>query len=543
MHQTMKPDFDAIVIGGGFGGTRMLYLLRENGFKVRGIERHQGLGGVWHANRYPGARCDSPQPFYQIHDETLVGGWTFSERFPDHHEMREYFRYVDSKWNVSKDFDFGVAVVQASFERDLVWTICLSDGRRMTTRWFIPAVGVASRPSLPEIKGIDQFQGELHHTGDWPLSEVPLQGKRVAVIGTGASGAQVVARIAPEVESLTVYQRTPVVVIPASPESSQDSNPHAVPLTPDETRAAFQRSATSFSGVDYSFQDPESVAIGSPLRDIFNMRLYREGSLGLVWGNFSDIFTNREANKQLYVFWATQTRAKIRDPVKKEILAPSKQPYPIGIKRACFVDNYYESFNRPNVDVVDIREAPLTAITKTGIQRGPSHREFDVIICATGFESQTSGITRLNITGRHGVPLAEAWKTRVTSYLGMTVPGFPNMFYLFGPQGPTVKVNVPTTVECQAQWILSFLKVLRASGVNCCEPTRSAAHEWQEELKRHWEDSLYLGTALWEARNSSDQPEPLWIQGIQKYRQFLQKTQARNFRGFVELRQRDSSVL
>lgn len=216
--------------------------MRENGFNVRGIERYNGLGGVWYANRYPGARCDSPQPFYQIQDETLASDWTFSERFPEHSEIRDYFQYIDSKWNVSKDFDFSATVVQASFNEDFLWSVSLSDGRCLTARWFMPAVGFASIASLPAIRGIHQFQGELHHTGTWPLSGVSLKDKRVAVLGTGASGAKVVARIAPDVKRLTIYQRTPVVVIPVSPESDKFSNPHAASLTPEGTRAAFRRS-------------------------------------------------------------------------------------------------------------------------------------------------------------------------------------------------------------------------------------------------------------------------------------------------------------
>jgi cation diffusion facilitator CzcD-associated flavoprotein CzcO len=487
--------------------------LRENGFNVRGIERYNGLGGVWYANRYPGARCDSPQPFYQIQDETLADGWTFSERFPENGEIRQYFEYVDSKWNVSKDFEFGATVVQASFNEDCLWSVSLSDGGCLTARWFIPAVGFASSPSLPAIKGIDLFQGELHHTGSWPFPGVSLKHKRVAVIGTGASGAQVVASIAPEVESMTIYQRTPAVVIPASPESDKFSNPCAASLTPEGTRAAFRRSPRSFSGLDYSFRDPESVAIGSPLRDIMSMHLYKEGGLGLIWGNFSDVLANREANEQLYSSWANMTRAKIRDPIKRDILVPRTLPYPIGIKRACFVDNYYESFNRPNVSVVDIRKEGLPNITKKGIQSGPTNREFDTIICATGFNSLSAGITKLNIVGKHGVHLTDVWKTRIISYLGMAVPGFPNMFYLFGPQGPTVKVNVPTTVECQAQWILSILKGLRESHIDCCEPTLSASQSWVEKLNQQWSNSLYMKANIWEARSSSDKSEPLWYVG------------------------------
>ncbi|RAK78149.1 flavin-containing monooxygenase [Aspergillus fijiensis CBS 313.89] len=406
-----------------------------------------------------------------------------SERFPDHNEMRAYFQYVDRKWHVSQDYDFGVGVEGAAFQEDgLLWSISLSDGRCVTARFFIPAVGFASTPTLPKIPGIESFQGPLRHTADWPHSGLDVAGKRVAVIGTGASGAQVVARIAPQVQSLTVYQRTPVVAIPASPESAKDANLRtATPLTPDGSRAAFQRTMTSFSGLDYCFQDAASAAVGSPLRDLFNRQFYKEGSRALVWSNFTD--------------------------------------------------------------VVDVREAPLTEITPTGIRSGKTHVEYDVIVCATGFQSNSAGIARLNITGSRGVPLTEVWKHRVCSYLGMTVPGFPNMFYLFGPQGPTVKVNLPTAIECQAQWILAFLKALRTARVTGCEPTLAAAQAWQEELRAHWKDTLYAKTTTWEARNASNQPEPLWIRGIHRYNEALQASQALSFRGFTELQPKRTSVL
>jgi cation diffusion facilitator CzcD-associated flavoprotein CzcO len=363
---------------------------------------------------------------------------------------------------------------------------------------------------MPTIKGIDRFQGELHHTGRWPLSEVSLKDKRVAVLGTGASGAQVIASIAPVVKSLTVYQRTPAVVIPNSPESDKFSNPHIASLTPEETCAVFRRSPKSFSGLDYFFKDSESVPIGSPLRDILNRQLYKAGSLSLILENFTDVLANKEANEQLYWSWANLTRAKITDPIKRDVLVPRILPYPIGVKRPLLVDNYYESFNRPNVNVVDTRKERLTRITSKGIQSGSTEREFDVIICATGFEPLSAGLLKLNITGKRSVHLTDVWNPRVISYLGMAIPGFPNMFYLWGPQGPTVKVNVPTTIECQAQWILSILKGLRESRIDCCEATQSASQGWVEKLHQQWDDSLYKKADVWEARSSADEPEPLW---------------------------------
>ncbi|KAJ5640863.1 hypothetical protein N7528_000488 [Penicillium herquei] len=538
-----SPQFDAIVVGAGFSGIRMLYLfvpwsdfvLRENGFNVRGIERYQGLGGVWYSNRYPGARCDSPQPFYQIHDPALASDWNFSERFPEHDELRRYFQHVESKWNVRKDFDFGVSVIQASFSEDLLWSVHLSDGRCLTTRWFIPAVGLASMPSMPDIKGIDQFQKELYHTANWPLSEVSCKDKRVAVLGTGPSAAQVISSIASEVTSLTVYQRTPVVAVPQSPDPDGTASPHLSPLTTEETRAAFKRSPTSASGLDYSLRDPQSVKVGSPLRDIINNHLYKEGSVGFLFGAFADVFDDKEANEQVFSIWSQLTRAKISDPVKANILVPPKLPFPILTKRPCFVDNYYESLNMPNVEVVDINKEPLIEITTEGIQSGSIHRDFDLIVCATGFEPPSSAILKLNIIGKDGLKLADVWNPHIKSYMGMAVPGFPNMFYLFGPQSATVRINVPTAIECQSQWILSILKGLRDAGIECCEPSQSAAQSWVAKLNRRWDDSLYSDIDGWETRGITQRPEPFWIQGIQKYNAFIQQCRAPDFRGFVKV--------
>ncbi|KAJ5731844.1 hypothetical protein N7493_003325 [Penicillium malachiteum] len=485
---TSSPLFDAIVVGAGFSGIRMLCLLRENGFNVRGIECSQGLGGVWHTNRYPGARCDSPQPFYQIHDDVLASEWAFSERFPGHEELWRYFQYVESKRNVEKDFDFGVSVVQASFNEYLLWSSRLSDRRCLTTRWFIPAVGLASMPSMPEIKGIDQFQKELYHTANWPLSGISCKDKRVAVLGTGPSAARMISNIASEVKSLTIYQRTPVVVVSQSADPDGTASPHISPLTAEGARAAFKRSPTSASGFEYSLQDPQSLA-----------------------------------------------RAKISDPAKADILVPSKLPYPILTKRPCFMDYYYESLNRPNVELVDVNKEALVEITTNGIQSGTIHRDFDLFVCATGFEAPSSAILKLNITGKDGLNLADAWNPHIKSYMGMAVPGFPNMFYLFGPQSATVRINVPTAIECQAQWILSILKGLRDSGIKCCEPSQSAARSWVAILNSMWDDSLYSEINGWETRGVTQKPEPLWVQGIQKYNEHTQQCRAPEFRGFVEV--------
>ncbi|CAG8131255.1 unnamed protein product [Penicillium olsonii] len=539
----MQYYYDAIVVGAGFAGIRSLQRLRNDGFSVRGIERSSSLGGAWVTNGYPGARCDSPAPFYQIMDETLGSDWQWSENFAKRPEIIDYFNYVDSKLNISKDYDFEVAVTKAEFDETIgMWQVSVSDGRLLRAKWLILGVGFSSKPYVPNIEGLQrsegqQFGGQIYHSGAWPSSGIDVKGKRVAIIGTGTSGCQIVREIGPSVGSLTVYQRSPVVALPLSPKRSMCRD-HEMQITSKERLFAAQ-SLSTFTGLDHAFLDPTAVPLDSPMRQVYYNYLYEKGEWHILFSNFKDVWHSKSANDDLYSFWAKRTREKVVDTAKRDILVPSTPKYPIGVKRTCIIDNYYETFNLPTVDLVDVTENPLKEITKTGIQSGEVHRDFDIIILATGYHSLGGGILALDITGRNGMKLADAWENSFVSYLGMTVPGFPNMFYLNGPGAPNPRANAPTVIEHQVRWIMATLNYLRKSQIRTLEPTDVAAREWREEILKQWDASLYSLTISMQTRNHAcSSKEPLWVHGVDEYGTRLESCLPPALKGFTSQKQK-----
>lgn len=488
-------------------------------------------------------------PYYQILDESLASGWSWSERFPKQPEIRAYFNYIDQKLCISKCYDFNTTVISADFdERGAVWNISLSDGRVHQAQWFIAAVGFSSKLLIPNLKGADKFKGTIHHTGDWPRAGLDARNKRVAVIGTGTSAAQLIQEIAPSVTSLTVYQRSPAVAIPLLAEPSPGSDVNGPP-TKEENQVFARKSLNTYSGLDYTFS-PDGGQKEMLDRDEFYDYLYRKGGWHLLLSNWKGIWHDRRANADVYRFWSQKCRAKIQDPVKRELLVPLTSPTPIGVKRPCLIDNYYQTFNRQNVTLVDINQNPLQGITETGIQSSESHQQYDIIILATGFQSLASGILDMNITGRHGLRLADLWGTSANSYLGLTAPGFPNMFYLNGPAAPNPRANAPTVIEFQAQWLGTTLDNLRGARIKVFEPTATAAQEWREELTKQWRETLYPFALSMQTRNHlGDAHELYWyvyatvkernssadtrrVHGVNEYGSRLRRCQAPEFPGF-----------
>ncbi|KAJ6091165.1 FAD/NAD(P)-binding domain-containing protein [Penicillium canescens] len=540
----MQLYYDAIVVGAGFAGIRSVQRLRNDGFSVRGIERSSSLGGAWVTNGYPGARCDSPVPFYQIMDENLAGDWHWSERFPKRPEIIEYFNYVDSKLNISKDYDFEVEVTKAEFDATTtMWQVSVSDGRLLLVKWLILGVGFSSKPYMPSIEGLQQlegqgFEGQIYHSGAWPQSGVDVKGKRVAVVGTGTSSCQIVREIAPSVKSLTVYQRNPAVAFPLSPKG-HESPDDPIPLVGKESFFT-AKSLSTFTGLEHAFLNPAAVPGDSPVRHAYYEYLYEKGEWNILFSNFKDVWHDKRVNDDLYSFWAKQTRQKVEDAAKRDILIPAIAKYPIGTKRACVIDNYYETFNLPHVELVDVNQNPLREVTKTGIQSGEVHRDFDIIILATGYHSLAGGILALNITGRNGLKLEDAWANSSISYLGMTVPGFPNMFYLNGPGAPNARANAPTVIEHQLNWIVATLHYLRKTQIKMLEPTDVAAREWREEISKQWNATLYPLTISMQTRNHAcAAAEPTWAHGVHEYGARLELCLPPALQGFITQKRRD----
>lgn len=497
--------------GGGDGHDHEVDLvtsLRALGFSVRGFERNTGLGGVWLTNSYPGASADSNIPLYQIQDVNLLDGWTWRQVFPGYEEIRRYFAHVDSKWRISKDYEFNTEVIRASFrEQTATWQVTLDNGHSVQASWVIFAVGFASKTYTPPFIGMDLFRGAIYHTAKWPQESISWNGKRVAVIGTGASGVQVIHEIGPVVEALTVYQRTPNLALP------KVTTVHGKVDARSEATEAFRSTRETHSSFLFTFRDERTFDATSASRQAFYSSLYATGNFSPWMATYKDTWYDLTANMEAYAFWAERTRARIADPVKRDVLAPLAAPHPFLLKRPALEEHYFEIFNQENVDLVDAKQLPILEITATGIRSADGvHREFDVIVLATGFHSQAGGLTQIDITGTHGRKLSSEWQKGVRSYLGLAAPAFPNLFYLYGPQAPSIFINATSVIALQVAWLCVFLQFMRQSKITRCEVTSMAEASWRDKISKHWSKTLYPLVPSWYNRGdgTGSQVNPFW---------------------------------
>ena len=398
---------------------------------------------------------------------------------------------------MSKDVQFNTEVTAAQFDEDKhQWLVTCRDGSTIRTRWFINALGFASSRYLPPIKGLESFKGVCIHTSVWPHEGVDFKGKRVGVIGTGASGVQTIQEIGPEVGHLTVYQRTPNFAIPmrqTKVEKAQEDQLKA----DGYHEAAFKRIRTTFAAFDFDFEKKNTFDVTPEERRALYDKLWTEGGFRFWLANFQDLFYDQAANDEAYKYWCEQVRSRINDPKKKDLLAPLKAPHPWGTKRPCLEQTYYEVYNQPNVDLVDVSEFPIEEITSTGVRTREGHVELDILVIATGFDSVTGGLTQINVTGTDGVSIKDKWAAAVRSYLGMTVSNFPNMFYLYGPQAPTAFCNGPTCGEFQGEWIVQALLDMQKDNITRLEATKEAEEGWTQKVVDKWTNSLFPKAKSW----------------------------------------------
>lgn len=530
--------YDAVVVGAGFGGVSQLYQLRKAGFSVRGYERGTTIGGVWIQNTYPGARVDSETPLYQLWMEETCKDWTFTERFAGGPELREYFAYAETKLDVCKDFSFETNVAKAYWDDDeRIWTVT-TDGKDADTvhcKYFILATGFASKRSYPRIGELSKFKGNAFHTANWP-KDFDVTGKRVAVVGTGASGVQVVQEIGSIVKELTVFQRTPNTAVPMrqakADQEYQRKNVDALP-------ALFKKlKEESNSGFNYG-RDPRNASDCTPeeVRAVFE-RCWQGGGFRFWEGNFEDIILDPKSNKLAYDFWKEKVHERVKDPRKQQLLAPDEQLHPIFTKRPSLEQRYYEVFNQDNVDIVDLRKTPVTEVTATGLRTTEKNFEFDVIIYATGFDAVTGGFLQIDLRGANGLTLREAWADGTYTYLGMTIAGFPNLFFLYGPQGPSSFCNGPTCCSIQSEWISKAIEY--SSNINkAIVPTEEAQQRWKKLVNDGVNktllplaDSWYMGVG----RDGFKTKECLvYVYGTSNYVKDIKKESGAGYPNFVNV--------
>jgi cyclohexanone monooxygenase len=527
---------DALIIGAGFSGLYQLHRLRQRGFKVRLFEAGADLGGIWYWNCYPGARVDSHVPNYEFSMEELWRDWNWTERFPAWDELRRYFRHVDQKLDLSRDIRFNSRVTAARFDADAdQWQIECADGHRIRTRFFIPCTGFAAKAYVPGLSGLEGFVGPCVHTAHWPQDGLDLTDRRVGVIGTGASGVQVIQEAGKVASHLTVFQRTPILALPMQQQALDEASQRAMKAHYPEW---FRRRAQSAGGLFDIAPDERSALEVSPRERLAVFEsAWQKGGFHFWVGTFRDILLDGAANQLAYDFWREKTRARIKDPIMADKLAPAAAPHPFGTKRPSLEQWYYEVFNQDNVALVDVREEFLEEVTPTGVRTASRHYELDILVLATGFDASTGGLTQFEIRGLSGRTLKDTWSTGVQTYLGLGIPDFPNLLMLYGPQSPTAFCNGPTCAELQGDWVADCLSYLRDNSLTRIEAKPAAGESWTQHMA-----DLAAGTLLPQAdswymgANIPGKPRQLLHHlGVQEYLAFCRGSAENGYSGF-ELR-------
>ncbi|WP_241671435.1 flavin-containing monooxygenase [Dankookia rubra] len=491
---TRATGFDAIILGAGIAGMYQLYRLRQLGLTVRVFEAGTGVGGTWYWNRYPGARFDSESYTYgYAFDEALLQDWNWSEHFAAQPETLRYLNHVADRFDLRRDIRFEARVTRAQFdEAAREWEVALEGGETHRARILITAIGPLSAATLPRIPGIEDFRGTSFHTYRWPHEPVDFAGKRVAVIGTGATGVQVIQTIAPQVGQLTVFQRTPNWCTPL----------HNRPITEDEQARIKAGYPEMFEllrrtpGCYIHDTDPRGTfEVTEAEREAFWERLYSEPGFGIWMANFRDVLTDPKANALFSDFVARKIRQRVKDPATAEKLIPKCHGF--GTRRVPQETRFYEAFNLPHVSLVDTRETPIERITAAGIRTSEAEYAFDVIIYATGFDAITGSFDRIEVRGTGGQRLKEHWADGPKTYLGLMSAGFPNLLTIVGPHNASTRCNIPRCIEQNVDWVTGLLRHMQAQGLTRAEATPEAEAEWSAHIEELAAGMLYTQVDSW----------------------------------------------
>jgi len=476
--QTTPGEYDAIIIGAGMSGMYQLYRLRELGLRVKVLEAGTGVGGTWYWNRYPGARFDSESYSYAFSfSQELLDEWDWTEHFSGQPETLRYLNHVADKFDLRRDIQFRSRVASARYEDDTkTWDVTLEDGSQCRARFLITAIGPLSAPTLPAIPGVETFTSTSFHTARWPHEPVSFTGKRVAVIGTGATGVQTIQTIAKDVGHLTVFQRTPNWCAPL--HNSKITAAEMATLKAGYPEM-FQRCQGTFSCFIHTPDPRGTFEVSDQEREAFWERLYASPGFGIWQGNFRDILTDREANAMLSAFVARKIRERVKDQAVADKLIPKNHGF--GTRRVPLETRYYEVYNQDNVKLVDLLETPIERITPKGIRTSNAEYEFDMIIYATGFDAVTGSFDRIDIRGADGLSLKDRWKHGPETYLGVMVDGFPNMMMLMGPH--TALGNIPRSIEYNVDWVTDLMRYARDHNLARLEATEAGVTTWTDHVK------------------------------------------------------------
>ncbi len=534
----MKQHHEAIIVGAGVAGIYQIKRLLDLGIEATVLEAGGDLGGTWYWNRYPGARFDSESWTYGYSfSRELLDEWHWKEHFSGQPENLRYLNRVADKFGLRKHMQFNCRVDRAHYdEAENLWHVSVSDGRELTCRFLILTLGLLSMPTLPKLEGMGSFKGRSFHTFHWPHEPVDMAGKRVAVIGTGATGIQVIGEIADKVGELTVFQRRPNWSCPLNNGPISEGEMAAIRRRYDEIFDACSRSPGGFVHEPdrrgfYEVSREERLALWD--------KLYDGPGFGIWLANFREIFTDEKANAEFSEYIADRIRRRVKDPKLAEKLIPRDHGF--GVQRVPMETNYFEAFNRPNVSLVDISETPLVRVTEKGLATTERDYEFDIIVYATGFDAITGAFDKMDIQGAGGVKLADKWRTSISTYLGMMIHGFPNMLMPAGPQSGSASTNYPRGIETGVNWCTDLLEYMQAKGFSKAEATEPAEQRWTKHVVDMYAMMLMRKAKSWFTGYNSNVPGHeqgtirylVYNGGAPKYVNTINKVAANGYEGVV----------
>ena len=530
-HDKPASTVDAVIVGAGFAGMYMQHRLRSLGLSVRNFEAATGVGGTWFWNRYPGARCDveSMQYSFSFLNE-LQQEWKWSEKFAAQPEILRYANHVADRLDLRRHIEFETRVTDAVYdEENSVWQIRTQTGEMVTARYCIMAVGCLSSARTPDFKGLENFKGQTYHTGEFPHEGVDFTGKRVGVIGTGSSAIQAIPVIAEQAAHLTVFQRTPNFSIPSRNTAMPAEYEQWWKANYPEQRLKAREMRT---GVLNQINEKGAMEVSDDERRQTYEDRWAQGGTAFM-ASFSDLIVSKASNDTAVAFVHNKIRSVVTDPAVAELLLPKN--HPIGTKRICVDTNYYQTYNRANVTLVDIKGAPIEEITPNGLRTGGQEYEFDAIVFATGFDAMTGSLLKMGIVGRGGRQLSEKWAAGPRTYLGLMTAGFPNLFLITGPGSPSVLSNMIVSIEQHVDWVVNCVTDLRANGMETIEATEAAENNWVEHVNEMAFRTLYPGANSWYmGANIPGKPQVFmpYIGGVGAYRHKCTEIANRNYEGF-----------
>ena len=526
-----EPQYDVAIVGAGFAGLYLLHRCRSLGLTARVWEAGDGVGGTWYWNRYPGARCDieSMQYSYQF-DEALQQEWNWSERYATQPEILRYAEHVAERFKLLDGIDFGRRVSTATWDQmNALWTLQNVSGESLTAQFCVLATGCLSAPNWPVIDGYEAFNGPVHHTALWPHEGVDFNGKKVAVIGTGSSGIQSIPRIAEAAEHLTVFQRTPNYSVPARNRPLDSESTDKIKASYPKMRADAKK---NYGGIHGSYRKESALAASHKERAEEYERRWQYGGLTFL-GSYGDLLKDEAANDTLVEFVHNKIKGIVEDLQTASLLCPENI---IGGKRMCVDIGYYETYNRNNVELVDIRQNPIDEITTTGLTCGGKQYSVDIIIVATGFDAMTGALNRTDIHGRDGTLLSDRWAEGASSYLGLAMAGYPNLFTVTGPGSPSVLTNMLPTIEQHVEWISDCIAYTKSSQYSIIEATSDAEQIWWDHVQeigaagiKQSAESWYIGA------NIKGKPRVFtpYNGGFPEYCRKCEEVVARGYEGFL----------